>query len=70
VRRPLLTTPVRLEGYFFLRYTVFDVFGIKPGNTQAPVLASATSTRFEVYSSKAFPGLQVTTLPGLPVTPS
>jgi hypothetical protein len=52
---------VRTEGTFVLRYAFFDIFA-----TRAPdapdarrVLATAHSAPFQVYATKAFPGLQV-----------
>jgi hypothetical protein len=52
---------VRIEGDFFLRYRVFDLFSRTAGLVDVPVLAECGGGPFHIYSTKEFPGLQPST---------
>ncbi|KAI0704051.1 velvet factor, partial [Earliella scabrosa] len=53
---------VRKEGRYRLRYRVFNIFGHPHNQTRPiPVLAECYGGTFEVFSTKTFPGLQVST---------
>ena len=55
---------VRKEGRYRLRYRVFNIFGHhhhEQNRPTIPVLAECYGGTFEVFSTKTFPGLQVST---------
>jgi hypothetical protein len=52
---------VKIEGDFFLRYRVFDLFSFTAGLVDVPVLTECGGGSFHIYSTKEFPGLQPST---------
>ncbi|KAI0704102.1 velvet factor-domain-containing protein [Earliella scabrosa] len=54
---------VRKEGLYRLRYRVFNIFGHHQDQNRPviPVLAECYGGTFEVFSTKTFPGLQIST---------
>ncbi|KAI0774777.1 velvet factor-domain-containing protein [Trametes elegans] len=52
---------VKMEGTFVLRYRTFNLFSQCPGPTPHPILAECFGGPFEIYSTKAFPGLRPST---------
>lgn len=54
---------VRLEGYFILRYRVFDIFSnaTSYASARTPILAECYGGPFKVYSSKEAPALKEST---------
>lgn len=52
---------VKTEGYFMLRYRVFNIFSTPIGNPDRIIQAECYGGVFRVYSTKEFPGLQAST---------
>ncbi|EGO01174.1 hypothetical protein SERLA73DRAFT_179274 [Serpula lacrymans var. lacrymans S7.3] len=52
---------VKIEGFFVLRYRVFDIFSKTYGNGDLPIQAECFGGAFKVYSTKEFPGLRAST---------
>lgn len=52
---------VKTEGYFALRYRVFDIFSTPIGHTDRVIQAECYGGVFRVYSTKEFPGLPAST---------
>jgi hypothetical protein len=52
---------VKVEGTFMLRYRVFDLFSKAYGIPDLAIQAECYGGIFRVYSTKEFPGLQVST---------
>jgi hypothetical protein len=52
---------VKIEGDFFLRYRIFDLFSRTASLVDVPVQAECYGGSFHVYSTKEFPGLQPST---------
>ncbi|KAF8635672.1 hypothetical protein AX15_000298 [Amanita polypyramis BW_CC] len=52
---------VKTEGYFILRYRVFDIFSTPIDHTERAIQAECYGGVFRVYSTKEFPGLQAST---------
>jgi hypothetical protein len=52
---------VKEDGYFCLQFKIFDVFSRIVTTGHAPVLAEFFSSRFRVFSTKTFPGLEAST---------
>jgi len=52
---------VKVEGTFILRYRVFDIFSKAYGIPDLAIQAECYGGAFRVYSTKEFPGLQVST---------
>jgi hypothetical protein len=50
---------VQLEGWFLLRYRVFDLFSVSNGSQ--PVFAECWGRPFRIYATKQFPGLEPST---------
>lgn len=58
---PFADLAVKIEGDFFLRYRIFDLFSRTDGLTDVPVQAECYGGSFHIYSTKEFPGLQPST---------
>ncbi|KAG1819144.1 velvet factor-domain-containing protein [Suillus subaureus] len=58
---PFADLAVRIEGDFFLRYRIFDLFSRTAGLVDVPVQAECYGGSFHIYSTKEFPGLQPST---------
>ncbi|KAG0703546.1 velvet factor-domain-containing protein [Suillus ampliporus] len=58
---PFADLAVKIEGDFFLRYRIFDLFSRMTGLTDIPVQAECCGGPFHIYSTKEFPGLQPST---------
>ncbi|OJA19789.1 hypothetical protein AZE42_05614 [Rhizopogon vesiculosus] len=58
---PFADLAVKIEGDFYLRYRVFDLFSRTAGLVDVPVLAECGGGPFHIYSTKEFPGLQPST---------
>lgn len=58
---PFADLAVKIEGDFFLRYRIFDLFSRMSGLVDVPVLAECYGGSFHIYSTKEFPGLQPST---------
>ena len=52
---------VKREGWYRLRYRIFDVCSRIRGNDTIEGLAQCDGGPFEVFSTKSFPGLQAST---------
>jgi hypothetical protein len=52
---------VKTEGYFILRYRVFNIFSAPIGHPERIIQAECYGGVFRVYSTKEFPGLQAST---------
>ncbi|KAK2460748.1 hypothetical protein APHAL10511_007218 [Amanita phalloides] len=52
---------VKTEGYFILRYRVFDIFAKPVDHTERVIQAECYGGIFRVYSTKEFPGLPAST---------
>ncbi|PFH53480.1 hypothetical protein AMATHDRAFT_89963, partial [Amanita thiersii Skay4041] len=52
---------VKTEGYFILRYRVFDIFSQPLDHPECVIQAEHYGGVFRVYSTKEFPGLQAST---------
>jgi hypothetical protein len=60
-RAPIQDLAVKIEGDFFLRYRIFDIFSRTESLVDVPVQAECFGGPFHVYSTKEFPGLQPST---------
>ncbi|KAF7987058.1 hypothetical protein HWV62_199 [Athelia sp. TMB] len=58
---PFTDLAVRLEGYFILRYRVFDINSKPVGTDDIPIIAQCYGNTFRIYSTKDFPGLPPST---------
>lgn len=58
---PFADLAVKIEGDFFLRYRIFDLFSRTASLVDVPVQAECYGGSFHVYSTKEFPGLQPST---------
>lgn len=58
---PFADLAVKLEGDFFLRYRIFDLFSRMASLTDIPVQAECYGGSFHIYSTKEFPGLHPST---------
>lgn len=58
---PFADLAVKIEGDFFLRYRIFDIFSRTESLVDVPVQAECFGGPFHVYSTKEFPGLQPST---------
>ncbi|KAG1859256.1 velvet factor-domain-containing protein [Suillus subluteus] len=58
---PFADLAVKIEGDFFLRYRIFDLFSHTVDLTDVPVQAECYGGSFHIYSTKEFPGLQPST---------
>lgn len=58
---PFADLAVKIEGDFFLRYRIFDLFSRMSGLVDVPVQAECYGGSFHIYSTKEFPGLQPST---------
>jgi hypothetical protein len=52
---------VKIEGTFILRYRVFDIFSKGYNSSELAVQAECYGGPFQVYTTKEFPGLHVST---------
>ena len=52
---------MKIEGDFFLRYRIFDLFSRTAHLSDLPVQAECCGGPFHIYSTKEFPGLQPST---------
>ena len=52
---------VKTEGYFVLRYRVFDIFSTPIDHSDRVIQAECYGGIFRVYSTKEFPGLPAST---------
>lgn len=60
-RAPMQDLAVKIEGDFFLRYRIFDLFARTASLADIPVQAECHGGPFRIYSTKEFPGLQPST---------
>lgn len=62
-RLPAQDLSVKLEGYFILRYRVFDIYSQEyvSGTSNRSVMAECYGGVFRMYPSKTFPGLPPST---------
>ncbi|EIN12710.1 hypothetical protein PUNSTDRAFT_130958 [Punctularia strigosozonata HHB-11173 SS5] len=58
---PFPDLSVKTEGFFCLRYRIFDILAAAEGKGSIPVLAECFGGVFRIYGSKGFPGLKVST---------
>lgn len=58
---PFSDLAVKIEGDFFLRYRIFDLFARTASLADIPVQAECHGGPFRIYSTKEFPGLQPST---------
>ncbi|KAG2135996.1 velvet factor-domain-containing protein [Suillus clintonianus] len=58
---PFADLAVKIEGDFFLRYRIFDIFSRTSSLVDVPVQAECYGGPFHIYSTKEFPGLQPST---------
>lgn len=58
---PFADLAVKIEGDFFLRYRIFDLFSRTANLIDVPVQAECYGGSFHIYSTKEFPGLKSST---------